>query len=568
MNDLKDRSNKNAYFENFLRKASDLPSISQIKKHIPKVNFKKIKLFQYQDIDRSLKTKNITKVYLDNILEQADFPAKRHIEKKDLETSSTNPLRKKNSQGEDELKVHKLETSNPPAEIKKQEEVVTFNLEAHVNHDEEDVIFSPSTVTIPPLIEDSLSTSSGSAKNIIEESIEQKSQFIWPPPTSIKRTYGKKKRKKEKSKQKNKPYFLQSSQSQAEFPWVKAQEDYQSIENIFKGGLESELIDTPVEKVPSRNPEIQERKPEQITYKAVQSQAFLDQDIKNVELDTILESGNKVNFDTGTLGKVKEMFYKLGNLKITPIKIAVIGGTTACISYLLWNYFIPNVTVPRSNKDYISRSQIFKQKHIPKTKEETPQETINKTFKPITEKERLALIAMAREALGGRADPFGQESFLPFLSNKSGLTATGEKEVPTVPAQRKQIELLGVVSTKDKTLALVNVYTANYAVELEDDSDSIEKKLKDALGMAEANRIEVSVLDPVDDWSVRAIQKSKSRSDDPTIELVKGDKKFNLRVGQRVLLPETKSLEEIKAELEKSQYPEDLVEESKVKEKL
>ena len=58
------------------------------------------------------------------------------------------------------------------------------------------------------------------------------------------------------------------------------------------------------------------------------------------------------------------------------------------------------------------------------------------------------------------------------------------------------------------------------------------------------NRLELSLLDPVEDWYVKQISKSKSRTEDPTIDLVKGDKKFKLRVGQKLLLPEEKSTDE------------------------
>ena len=62
--------------------------------------------------------------------------------------------------------------------------------------------------------------------------------------------------------------------------------------------------------------------------------------------------------------------------------------------------------------------------------------------------------------------------------------------------------------------------------------------------MAVPNRLEVSLLDPVDEWYVKQIVKGKAKGDDPMIELVKGDKKFKLKVGQKVLLPEEKPPEE------------------------
>ena len=83
---------------------------------------------------------------------------------------------------------------------------------------------------------------------------------------------------------------------------------------------------------------------------------------------------------------------------------------------------------------------------------------------------------------------------------------------------------------------------------VDDDKLTRETKLKAVLSMAVPNRTEISVLDPLEDWYVKQISKSKSRSDDPTIELVKGDKKFTLRVGQRVLFPEEKLFEQIKQE--------------------
>ena len=58
--------------------------------------------------------------------------------------------------------------------------------------------------------------------------------------------------------------------------------------------------------------------------------------------------------------------------------------------------------------------------------------------------------------------------------------------------------------------------------------------------MAVPNRLEVSLLDPVDKWYVKQIIKGKAKGEDPVIVLVKGDKKFKLKVGQKVLLPEEK----------------------------
>ena len=172
-------------------------------------------------------------------------------------------------------------------------------------------------------------------------------------------------------------------------------------------------------------------------------------------------------------------------------------------------------------------------------------------MKPIGESERLVLIEKARESLEGRLDPF-EVRRTPAESTEGipGITPTSESSTDDIPLQRKQFELVGVISAENKNLALVNIYVADYAVKSEDDKATRDTKLKTALSMAVPNRIEVSVLDPLEDWYVKQIIKSRSRTEDPMIELVKRDKKFKLRVGQKVLLPEEKTFEQVKEDLE------------------
>lgn len=558
MDKPENRSDKTLPYQKLFKEDLLPTSVMQIIKKIPRINFKKIKLTN-QNINSSLEIKNITKIYLDDSLDKLRLPVARVTEEKDYDINSANPLRKKIEQEEINTQLQEIQSKKPEVDV-------TFNLEAQINHEEEDVIFSPSTVSVPYVEEDVLSTSG------------EQATFVWPPPsipTSVKEAFKKKTRKHEKTKKikkKSTVYFLSKEESNkpipkkeliSDFPWVDSSQNYQPIEEIFKGGLESELIDNPIEDVLSI-----ELSSEQITYKAISPQILpelfpedIKQGLNDVELSAILNKKNEVNFGIDVVGRVKNMFGKFGNVKISPIRIVIIGGVTVCIGYVLWNYFPQNINTVTSYKENVVVNDFFKKKHkVEKGLKSIPgrklaQEVNNKLLQPITEKERLALILMAREALGNKSDPFGQEAGLSFFSLKKDKTGSAvEEEVLTFSAQRKQIELVGVVSAKDMTLALVNVYTADYEVGLEDDEASIEKKLKDALSMALPNRLEVSVLDPVEDWSVRAIKESKSKSEDPTIELVKEDKKFKLRVGQKVLLPEEKTLEEIKAELEEEQF--------------
>ena len=155
---------------------------------------------------------------------------------------------------------------------------------------------------------------------------------------------------------------------------------------------------------------------------------------------------------------------------------------------------------------------------------------------------------MARESLENRIDPFGQEAVLPKELIQQKMEEQKNTGPLEIPLNRKQIELVGVISANNKNLALVNVYNADYTITEDDDKPAKDSKLKTALSMAVPNRLEVSLLDPVDEWYVKQIIKGKTRGDDPTIELVKGDKKFKLKVGQKVLLPEEKPPEEQKAQ--------------------
>lgn len=609
MVDLKSRSNVDVQLEGLFNRYLVSVSVSQIKKGVPRVNFKKIKLSKVKNLDDLLNKKNITSVYLDDSLLRLNLSFKREIAERQYgETKSKylNPLRKK----VDHDTVHKLPQSQAQPlqeesilpfipedkEIKEKQEAkkdVTFNLEAQISHDEENVIYSPSTVSLPPEISDVISSTG------------EQSDFIWPPPQKQEVREGEgeiTKQKKKKTKKKNKSYFLikeeQQKEKPASFPWMTSKEDYEGLEDLYHGGLESELVDpkdvgkkheeslagkvegkkeSKPEQLDKEIDELYKRKsevqmtPAQVIFKAfapnippgILQETKILPVFKDIKPRATLDKGDKVNFG---VGKVEKMLGKFGGLKITPIRIIVYGGIAATIGYLIFNQFYPNVRMPLvQQQDDLAFKNIFKKTTQLKKSDSTvkKEEVDSIVFKPITESQRLALIQKAKESIAGRLDPFGQESVLKSIPSEKRQEIAEEKGPVDFPRQRKQVELVGIVSSKDKNLALVNVYTADYTLSEEDGKKEEENKLRLALSMAVPNRLEVSILDPVEDWNVKLISKSKSRSEDPVIELVKGDKKFKLKVGQKVLLPEEEKPEEgLKEESEKEalgDLPKDLL---------
>lgn len=608
MVDLKSRSNIDANLEGLFNKHLVSISVSQIKKGVPRVNFKKIKLSKVKNLDDLLNKRNITNVYLDDSLLGLNLSFKREIA--DTQYSSTefklNPLRKKidhdlpvlNSQADTQLEEEEKRamTSKLPfvsgelpkegnkETIEKEEQVPapSFNLEAQISQNEENVIYSPSTVSLPPEVSDVISSTG------------EQSDFIWPPPQKQEVREEKDditKQKKKKTKKKSKSYFLIKEEQQKEkpagFPWMSSTEDYEGLDVLYHGGLESELVDpkdigkkheeSKPEQKDKEIDELYKRQSEapmaqaQVKFKAfvpnIPSEILQETKIlpvfKDIKPRATLDKGDKVNFG---VGKVEKMLGRFGGLKITPIRIVVYGGIAATIGYLIFNQFYPNVRMPviqqqddLAFKNIFKKTTQFKKSDVPIKKEEVD----SIVFKPITESQRLALIQKARESIAGRLDPFGQENVLKSIPPEKRQEIADEKGPIDFPKQRKQVELVGIVSSKDKNLALVNVYTADYTLSEEDGKKEEENKLRLALSMAVPNRLEVSILDPVEDWNVKLISKSKSRSEDPVIELVKGDKKFKLKVGQKVLLPEEeKPEEELKEEPEKEalgDLPKDLL---------
>lgn len=509
--------------ENFLEKKSISLSLSDISSNIPKINFRKIKLSKAQ---------NITKIFLDDTLFKLDLPEAPAVQALEVK----NPLRKKIDQ--EETIEQEVETKEEEVLLKKEEKKdVTFNLEAQIAHEEENVILSPAIVSLPPFKQDLLSTSG------------EQGNFVWPPLKQRKS-----KKSKKRLKQKQKPYFLPT------FPWAQAEQEYEFLKSFEKirGGLESELLDLPalepIKQTVEPNKETAVPFLGQIALKAltpeIPSNLSLEKidniDSKDIKFDAPFVA-SKVDHGIELLGKGIEMFEKF--------RIIMIGGFTATLGYLIWSYYFPNIQmIPQPEKkkhEKVIVRDLFKEKHTYKkaiglSKDKMLEPSKEEVFKPITENERISLIQKARESVETRLDPFGQEGVLPQSAIEQKIKEKEEemKPPPDIPQERKQVELVGVISTNNKDLALVNLYSADYSVGLEDDKITKETKLKNALSMAVPNRIEVSLLDPVDDWYIKKITKGKGRNEDPSIELVKGDKKFKLRVGQKVLLPEDKPLDD------------------------
>lgn len=551
-------------FSGDLREGSLSVSLSGLKSNVPRINLKKIKLSKDSDLDSLLREKNITKVYLDDAL--FSLAISKHIggrEEKKVDLASV-ILRKKGQK---------------PGKEKQ----VTFNMEAHAASKEENVIYSPSDVSMPPLKEDIVSSSGEGEK------------LAWPPKEKEggKKEEGKKEggkkeggktEEEKKVEGKKKPYYLslpseqgeekeeekkEPSQQQA-FPWTKSNESYEGLDTLFQGGLESELLGTEEaiptgEKLPQdldlekglepkleeTVPESKQKPPEKISVFALQPNIQVDAISSKAAKDKIQDKDDKLK------GKEKSMF------NLTPIRIIIIGGAVATLSYLLTTYYENYFGGGSSTGTKVKISNVFKKNHIKKksldvkkSNEEAEEFSSKLAFKPITEKERLALIEKARQAIESRVDPFGFEAFFPKITEKEKKLAKA-KEKGEVALQRKQVELVGVISAANKNLALVNVYTADYTVKVDDDSKTREAALKAALGMSVPNRLEVSILDPVEDWFVKMINRSKSRSDDPSILLVRGSQQFKLKVGEKVLLPPDQTFEEIVAEMEAKEKEEE-----------
>lgn len=247
------------------------------------------------------------------------------------------------------------------------------------------------------------------------------------------------------------------------------------------------------------------------------------------------------------------------NKGLTPIKIIILGGALATLFYSAWDYVAPYFqsffTVNSANNTVKAKKTVvkdlFKTKNnkIDKISKDTkPAKAEIDTAKklhlldeysivPITENERQSLIAKARASIEGRLDPFSQ-SIIVQEKIEEEKTEQKKEEVKDIPVLRKQVELVGVISSNNKNLALINVYNADFTVLLEDDNETKKTKLKTALSMAVPNRLEVSLLDPIEDWYVKQVIKGKNKADDPYVELVRGNQKFKLKVGQKVLLPE------------------------------
>ena len=573
MNDLKARSEFNCEDLNLYEKRQISFSFSDVKRSIPRINFKKIKLNKFQSLYSEFKKVTIT--FLDDNLLKINLPVRKSVSEEVYDAKFVSPLRRKIESEEEKLPF-----------IKEESKDVTFNMEAQVIHDEENVIFSPSQVSLPPLKEDVLSSSG------------EQSVFVWPPPEQkeqrSKKQEARSKKKQKSNLKKKKPYFVkEEKEKEAQetsfviksqvFPWVVQNEPDEEIEMLFQGGLESALLDMPqdfsqtkpekLKDEPYKESTLQnESDKQQVIFKAIQSQGLFSEEIsnvidfKNIKFSSPYKAG-KLRYSVELLGKVKKIMGKFGSTKITPIRIIIYGGFIVTLGYLLWTYYVPDLRMKYLADLKDDRSvvkDLFKKKHVYKKfldlGEKDKKEKINISkpfikseegiFKPISEQERLALIQRAREALESRLDPFGQEDVLPRKVREEKMKEKEEKGLKEIEFERKQIELVGVISSKTSDLALVNLYTANYAVSEDDVKETRESKLKSALSMAVPNRIEISVLDPIEGWVVKQIQKSKSRNEDPMIELVKGDKKFKLKVGQKVLLPEEKEVEEEEVEKE------------------
>jgi len=420
-------------------------SLTDIRSAIPKVNFRKIKLSRTNDINNSLKTKNITRIYLDDSLLKLDLPIKRVTEQESYDDHGReikNPLRKKIELEEtvpqitnefleqEEGIVEKIDKKEENIDVK---EDITFNMEAQVAHEEENIILSPSVVSLPPFKKDVLSASG------------EQGNLVWPPKKQ------KEKKKFSKKRYKQKPYYLQEEKKPEEkkveakptvFPWASANQEYEFLENIVQGGLESELLDLSYEK-PSYEPKkINAEKItnlNQLVLKAlvpeVQGDLYVgkfifNKDSKENKVDVPLFKNVRIDYGIKLLGKGVKMFDKFSNLggKVSPVRVVILSSLTITLGYLVWSYYFPNLQfIPQfeKKKEKVIVRDLFKEEHSYKKslnvpKEKPPAQTkIEKGvqqeefFKPISEQERISLIQKARESVESRLDPFGQEGVLP-----------------------------------------------------------------------------------------------------------------------------------------------------------
>ena len=520
---------------------------SDVRKAVPKVNFRKIRLSKFQDLSNKFLKKDITRIILDDSLKRINFPIIRPHKEKSEDIKFKNPLRRKLAKEEESiLPLVFKEASQEPEddedikELQEEEEKdVTFKLEAQIVEQEEPVILSPAIVSLPPLKEDILSSSG------------KQTAFVWPKVTSISKNQKKvsklaQKKQKSKTKVKKKPYFIKSEEKKIEpeikpvkssessifkikedkpaFPWVKEKEDYESFENVIQGDLESSLTDVPVHEIessPFAPPPLNKDILNQVIFKAIQPM-FTDKANLDETDENFLKLANK--FDSAVevkeQGEVKQMSGKFERVKFTPIKIIILGGFVVTLGYLVYGYFFSSsrfdFNSDQNNKLVVR--DLFKNKHeykenINLNKQDTDmgeslKQEQTKAIKPITEQERLSLIQRAKEAIENRLDPFGQEAVLPQSVIEQAKQE--EKAKPEIQLTRKQVELVGVISAKNNDLALLNIYIADYSVGPDDEKEMRENKLKSALTMAVPNRFELSVLDPVEGWYVKQIQRAKS----------------------------------------------------------
>ena len=583
-------------------------SISSFKSNIPRINFKKIRFNKFQSLCNSLL--NFPVVSLESFPKVTEREEKQTLGTENFESLS--PLRKRkidddippvineqpiennfenifteNSQSE---KQEFILFDNIEEEPKQEEDIsnefslrktqqtaeeaikkdVTFNLEAEVLQEQDNVLLSP---VVP-------ATTLPEEEKIISTSGEQ-DLFVWPPQ-EMKKSSGKQKKKrnslqrkvkklKQKTKSKKKPYYLELQKSIGEekviktgdLPWALEGAKPETREKQSLGStLESELLDIPTSEESKTEEKIEikeEFEDKSLIYKAfspnIEFNEFPDITIDEKfylkkDLNNVLDKFTKLEFGINNFRKAGKMFERFGYTKLTPIRIIILGGAIATLGYSAWNYILPIINNPdfSGKTSKVVVKNLFKSKHLTK-KEEVLVKTealLNEdSFKPISEEERFSLIQKAKDSIGGRDNPFGQEEVLPReVIEQRAQEQEAEKTPPEIPINRKQLELVGVISANNKDLALVNVYNADFTVLPDDNKEAREGKLKTSLSMAVPNRLEVSILDPIEEWYIKQIVKGKIRGDDPFVELVKGDKKFKLKIGQKLLLPEEKSQEE------------------------
>lgn len=533
-----------------------------VRKNIPRINLRKVKLTKQPLLEETLS---------DNLI-KIDFPVFREVKDQEVEKLNIKPLRRKK------------EVDEPPKQIKLDQEDAEEKAEDKIDISEE--------LPEPKPEKEELFQVEISQIDITEISQGADAlNLIWPPKV-----------KEEKKISKEKPYFIREEKQEAEkheakkqdvvekaekpqakekpFPWISQGDEYMGLESVFSSGLESELVGMPQEEKPtellpslfSESKEdielemlYQKKKEEEpisaTLFKAFKPQVNTDNVSSSKEPLTIavekpvtteLEE-KKINVKKSFLRKAGYMLDKLKGIKISPLRVVIWGGLACTICYLLISRYMPgsfNYLVQDEAGDTVAN--VFdRQKHMLKRdlrkqllEEGSIQEEDHGQFAPISEKQRETLIENARQALQGGADPFGLESFLPPVQPEVSKKEDKSTEPQEISVERQQLELVGIIGAQNKNLALVNVYNALYTVLPTDDNEMRTNKLKLALSKAVPNRYEVSVLDPIEDWYVKSISKGKARTDDPVIELVKGDKKFNVKVGQKVLLPEEKPLPE------------------------